>query len=423
MKRGAFTAVVRIVTRSLRQHAVSSSITALSVALACGLTMAVFVIDRQASTAFISGGRGFDAVLGARGSALQLVLNSVFHLETSPGNIPWKMYTALRDDPRVSLAIPYAVGDNYQGFRIVGTTLDIFEKYELRPGQKLRLLSGGKVFDPQQRQAVLGSETARRTGLSVGSTFNSYHGLSYRADMQHPDRFEVVGIVEPTGGPMDRVVWVPIDSIYRMTGHSLAGSGQTYTPQAGQEIPDESKEVSAVMLKFRGAATGFAMDATINRQGNAATLAWPIAKVVAEVFEKVGWVSKVLSLVACMVVIVAAGSILAAMYNTMNERRRELAILRALGAPRRILFTAIVTEAGAVAACGVIAGFVVYAAILAIVASIVRDQTGVILEVWQPDPVMWRVPLGMIVLGALAGVVPAIKAYRTDVASNIGPLS
>ena len=423
MKRGALSAVLRIVTRSLRQHAVSSAITALSVALACGLTMAVFVIDRQASASFISGGRGFDAVLGARGSALQLVLNSVFHLETSPGNIPWKMYQTLRDDPRVSLAIPYAVGDNYKGFRIVGTTLDLFEKYEPRPGQKLRLLAGGKVFDPQQRHAVLGSEAARRTGLRIGSVFNSYHGLSYRADAQHPDQFEVVGILEPTAGPMDRVVWVPIESVYRMTGHTLRGAGQVFTPVQGQEIPDEHKEVSAVMLKFRGSATGFTMDATINRQGNAATLAWPIAKVVAEVFEKVGWISKVLSLVACMVVIVAAGSILAAMYNTMNERRRELAILRALGAPRRILFTAIVTEAAAVAACGVLGGFVVYAAILATVASIVRTQTGVMLDVWQPNAMLWQVPVGMILLGALAGIVPAIKAYRTDVASNIGPLS
>src|SRR5205085_7479680 len=108
-----------LVRRSLRQHALSSVVTCVSVALAAGLTMAVFAINRQTYDAFTGGEAGFDAVLGARGSQLQLVLNTVFHLETSPGNIPWSMYTAIAAHPRVTLAIPYAVGDNYKGYRIV----------------------------------------------------------------------------------------------------------------------------------------------------------------------------------------------------------------------------------------------------------------------------------------------------------------
>ena len=115
-------ALVLIVRRSLRQHALSTSITVLSAALASGLVMAVFAVAAQSRAAFAGGPVGFDAVLGARGSETQLVLNTVFHLETSPGNIPWSMYTALQEDRRVELAIPYAVGDNYKGFRIVGTT-------------------------------------------------------------------------------------------------------------------------------------------------------------------------------------------------------------------------------------------------------------------------------------------------------------
>src|SRR5438874_8056484 len=119
-----------LVRRSLRQHALSSAVTIVSVGLAAGLTMAVFAINNQTYEAFTGGQVGFDAVLGARGSQLQLVLNTVFHLETSPGNIPWEMYTAVQKDPRVALAIPYAVGDNYRGFRIVGTTEEMFTKFE-----------------------------------------------------------------------------------------------------------------------------------------------------------------------------------------------------------------------------------------------------------------------------------------------------
>src|SRR5213592_941143 len=136
------TGILLIVRRSLRQHALSTFITILSVALASGLVMAVFSVKQQTHEAFTGNSMGFDAVLGARGSQLQLVLNTVFHLETSPGNIPWKYYTALKKDPRVALAVPYAVGDNLRGFRIVGTSTQIFTDFEYQEGKKLTPESG-----------------------------------------------------------------------------------------------------------------------------------------------------------------------------------------------------------------------------------------------------------------------------------------
>src|SRR5260221_14230844 len=134
---GSFSRLSLMVRRSLRQHALSTAVTVFAAALATGLVMSVFAINAQAYKAFAGGNLGFDAVLGARGSQLQLVLNTVFHLETSPGNIPWEMYTTMQKDPRVALAIPYAVGDNYKGFRIVGTTEEMFTKFEYQKGKKL----------------------------------------------------------------------------------------------------------------------------------------------------------------------------------------------------------------------------------------------------------------------------------------------
>ena len=128
-------ALLLIVRRSLREHALSTTVTVFSAALASGLVMAVFAVAAQSRAAFAGGPVGFDAVLGARGSATQLVLNTIFHLETSPGNIPWSLYTEVRDDRAVTLAIPYAVGDNYRGLRIVGTTAEIFTKFEYVKGQ------------------------------------------------------------------------------------------------------------------------------------------------------------------------------------------------------------------------------------------------------------------------------------------------
>jgi putative ABC transport system permease protein len=412
-----------LVRRSLRQHALSTLVTVLAVALASGLVMAVFSIKNQTYDAFTGGNAGFDAVLGARGSQLQLVLNTVFHLETSPGNLPWEMYRAIAADPGVALAIPYAVGDNYEGYRIVGTTLEMFTKFQNQQGRTFHTQPGGRFFDADRREAVIGSFAAARTGLTVGSTFNPYHGLIFDESKRHQEQYTVVGVLEPTNSPSDRVIWIPIEGVYRMSGHVLRRGGETFKAEEGEEIPEEHREVSAVMLKLADSQAGIYLDQTINRQGRRATLAWPIGKVMADLFDKIGWVNRVLEMVAYLVVVVAAGTILASLYNTMNERRRELAILRSLGARKTTVFSAIVLEATTITALGTVGGYLVYTLILSGAYVIVRAQTGVVLDVLRIEPALLLTPLGMLIVGALAGLVPAFKAYRTDVASNLVPTS
>lgn len=203
-----------IVRRSLRQHLLSTSITVLSTALAVGLVMAVFAISEQSRRAFAGGQLGFDAVLGARGSQLQLVLNTVFHLETSPGNIPWSMYEDIAKDPGVELALPYAVGDNYQGFRIVGTSGDIFDRFEFQEDRKFQFQAGGRAFDSSRREAVLGSTVAGKTGLALGETFQPSHGVTGKSgETVHEEEYVVVGVLEPTQSPSDRVIWIPIEGV------------------------------------------------------------------------------------------------------------------------------------------------------------------------------------------------------------------
>ncbi|MCH8859120.1 MAG: ABC transporter permease [Proteobacteria bacterium] len=496
-----------IVRRSLRQHALSSLVTALSVALAVGLLMAVFSLKTQTYAAFTGRQVGYDAVLGARGSRLQLVLNTVFHLETSPGTIPWSLYQQvkqkllftvpwvdfqhdlgkgvfsekLRDafvkqeiklpdsvtietknegkkwritaedeayivkkedgtlniyedetlniygqNPLVELAVPYAVGDNYRGFRIVGTTEEIFTKFEYQQGRRFEIQATdpiGRFFNPKHHEAVIGSYVAQKTDLRVGDRINAYHGVVFDEDQKHPGWYLVTGILAPTNTPSDHVIWIPIEGIFRMKGHVLHGAGEKYKARPDQEIPDRHKELSAVMLKFYSQDDGFSLDKEISKQGKVATLAWPIGKVMADLFDKIDWVYRVLALVAYLVVVVAAASIMASIYNTMNERRREFAILRALGARRRTVFSAIVLEATVIAEVGTLLGFLVYAGFMIGAAALIRAQTGVVLDVLQPHAVLWLGPMGMIALGGLAGIVPAFKAYATDVATNLAPVS
>ena len=385
--------------------------------------MAVIGIKAQSVAAFTGGQIGFDAVLGARGSPLQLVLNTVFHLETSPGNIPWTMYQTMKNDPRVELAVPYALGDNYRGFRIVGTETTLFTKFEYRDSVRFRTQGNGRFFDPTRQEAVLGSYAAQKLGLRIGDNFNPYHGLVFDKSMRHDEQYTVVGVLEPTNSPSDRAIWIPIEGIYRMEGHVLRGDGEDYVAKPGQDIPDEHREVSAVMLKFRNPQIGFMMDATINKQGKVATLAWPIGAVMARLFDKIGWINQILALVSYLVVVVAGGSILASVYNSINERRREFAILRSLGARRKTVFAVIVLEAASIAALGVILGFIVYGAIFTSASAIVRAQTGIVLELLKFHFVFILAPICVILLGTVAGVVPAVKAYQTDVATNLTPVS
>lgn len=396
-----------IIYRSLRQHALSTLVTAGSIALAAGLLMVVWMVKAQSQKAFLETSTGFDAVLGARGSKLQIVLNSIFHLEASPGNVSAADYQQIRRDPRVKTAIPLALGDNYYGFRVVGTIEDLFTKVEYTKGRKYQIEPGGRLFAGASREAVVGSFVAEKLKLKVGDTFKPYHGLVYVANAQHEDVFTITGVLAPTNTPADKVIWIPLSGIQTMSGHDAKFA----------------TDVSAVLIQFRTPTAGLMMDMMYNKQGNRLTLAYPVAAIISDLFGKIGWFDRVLALVAYLVALVAAGSVLASIYASMSARRRDLAILRSLGARRRTIFAAVVAEAATIGAIGAVLGFVFYFALLAAVAGVIRNQTGVVIDIASTHAILWIAPLAMIGLCALGGLVPAMKAYRVPVAETLAPTS
>lgn len=401
-----------IVTRSMREHALSTVITVGAAALASGLVMAVLTIHSATSEAFAGSSSSYDAILGPPGGQGQLVLNTLFHLDASQGNLPWSMYRAIAEDPGVERAVPYALGDNFRGHRIIGTTLAAFE------GRAL--IAPGEWFDPGSRQAVVGAAVAQATGLVRGSVFQPSHGLTYDPEdpRRHDTPFVVSGVMAPTGGPDDRAIFIPIEGVFRMDGHELRGSGEAVDPGEfrGAEIPDEHKEVSAVLLRFRrgGVNPGLRLNYEVNVAGDRATLAWPIAQVLADLHRKLFWAIEVLRIVAVMVVVVAAGALLASLHNTMNERRRELAILRSLGASRALVVGTVVGEAAVIALLGAALGFAVEWAILQRVGATLLTTTGVLLGDGAGGAAHLWTPVGMLLVGGAAGAIPAVKAYAVD---------
>ena len=394
-----------IVYKSLRQHLLSTVVTALSIALAGGLLMSVWVVKEQSDAAFSQQDAGFDAVLGARGARLQLVLNAIFHLEASPGNLKWNDYEDIKKHRAVASALPIAVGDNYLGYRLVGTLTNLFD-VEYTEGRKYEV-ARGRQFEQGYAEAVVGSFVAQRLGMKVGDTFHPYHGLIFDEKQEHAETYVVTGIMKPSNTPADRVIWIPLEGIQNMKGHD----------------PKSANDISAVLVKLKSPIAGQMLDLMYNKQGNRLTFAWPISQVVAGLFDKIAWFDKILALVAWLIALVATASVLASIYNSMNERRRDIAILRALGARGSTIFSAIVMESAAIAALGALGSFAVYAGIMNGAATVIRAQTGVVLLPWQFTDVMIWVPAAMIGMAAVAGIIPAIKAYRTNVAENLLPVS
>jgi putative ABC transport system permease protein len=259
------------------------------------------------------------------------------------------------------------------------------------------------------REAVVGSFAAARLGLRRGDRFQPYHGLRFNEAEQHEESYVVVGILEPSNTPADRVLWIPLRGVQRMSGHD----------------PRATEELSAVLVRLKGGSplAGKQLEARYNREETRLMFAWPIAQIMARLFDKIAWFDRVLALIAYLVALLATGSILASVHNSLNERRRDIAILRALGAHRRTIFGAVVLEAASIAALGMALGYAIHGTITWGAAHLIRAQTGVVLDPLAFHPVLVWAPLAMLALSALAGVVPATKAYRTDVATNLAPPS
>ncbi|HEX7899319.1 MAG TPA: ABC transporter permease [Planctomycetota bacterium] len=376
-----------IVLRSLAQRRLSSILTAASIALGVAVTVAVLALKAQAREGFRQSAVSHDLVVGAKGSRLQLVLNTVFHLDRSPGNIPRALADRLATDRRVKSAVPISLGDVHQGHRVVATTNAFFDGLPLAAGA---LFKG-------EFQAVLGSRVAG----ALGSKLQVRHGGE--TGETHAETWTVVGTLAPTGTAVDRAIYIDFESFYHIAEHAQ---------------PDQ---ISAVLVRTRGFSATKDLAFDLNR-GTEAMAVEP-AEVVVELFEMVGQIDILLLAVAGLVIAVAAVSILVSIYNSMAERRRSIAIMRALGARRLQILSIVVLEAKLLSLIGGAAGLLLGHLLVAAAGGVLAARAGVAVSAWAVRPEEFLVLIGVVALGGLAGVIPAVRAYRTDIADGLSPTS
>jgi putative ABC transport system permease protein len=383
-----------IVLKNIAQRKLSSTLTAASIGLGVAVVVAVLALRAQARAGFGQSAFGYELVVGGKGSSLQLVLNTVYHMDRSQGNLALERYQELAAHKAVTQAIPVAVGDSVRGARIVGTTDAFFTMFNAG--------IEGRPFKEGAFEAVLGSSAAARTGLKIGDAFQASHGVE-DAGAVHDEQWTVVGVMKPTSTPNDRAIFITLGSFYHIKDHR------------------QTSGLSAVIVKTRSEGSALQLLYDLNLLPDV-TAASP-ATVMAEFFDKFDWVPMLLLAVSGLVVVMAAVSVFVAIYNSMSERRRPIAIMRALGARRGTVLSIVILEAAALSLFGALGGLAFGHLLTAAAGGAISARSGVPISALAFHPQELGVVAGVLVLGALAGLLPALKAYRTDIADGLSPSS
>lgn len=436
--------IFTIVRKNLTKRSLSTSLTILSVAVGVGLVLAVTTIQKQTEDAYRQTSAGFDLILAAKGSAMQTTLNTMYHLETSTGVIPYALYEAALRDPRVEYAYPLYVGDSYRGIRVVGTSESFLRFGEPIKAQSFRL-EEGRAFSGLF-EVVLGSNAAQRTSLSIGDTLTISHGLVEVAEgaeaMDHDHLpVTIVGILQPTGTAHDNVIFTDYKTTTAL--HSVEFQNHLHADDhdhvhSADEI--EVKQLDAVMLRMKNPQAALQLAGLINYptpdnpfmrmqmardpffQFKTIIMAVIPAQQISALLSIVGNAERVLKWVSSFVIVVALLSVLIALYNTMEGRRRDLAIFRTLGARRTTLLWIMMFESSAIVLIGSALGWLGGQLLVSSLAPFLLDSAGIVVRAFQHDSGALLVILGMIGIGILIGMVPGIKAYRNDPVQNLSPI-
>ena len=425
----------------------------LSIALGVALLVATFVLLGLFERLFRQTGSGYDLIAGPRGSEVQLVTSIVYRIEKPIDAIPYRFYTQVRDDPRVEHAIPLAVGDNTNvgNFPIVGTTARYFVvPATRRGGEAVPFQLRGEVLSGPW-DAVIGAEVARTNGWTIGSQFQLLHS---GADAHvHDEKFTVVGVLEPTGTPNDRTAFISLAGFLALDEHGLSieeaiekearffGETNEAVQQryAGQleglekhgnhyhgDVPDLLYQVSAALLttKSKGAddlsgqMRSFDLRNNLNQMPTAMAVN-PVSIMTKFTDRVIGPLEQGLSLIAAIVIVVTAIGVFVSIYNSMADRRREIGIMRALGARRGTVLGIILAEAALLCVLGGVLGLVLGHLGVFALSPLVSRETGITINPLAFETAELYVFPVLLVLGLIAGVLPGLTAYRTDVASAL----
>lgn len=432
-----------IIRRSMFGRMFSTVTTVLTVAVAVALMLTLLSLRDSGRQAFERGTGNMDFLISRDPSALVSVLNGVYYANPPQQVIPWAKYEQIANNPRYfffdadgdasndvevppGYAIPIAVGDTYRSLPVVGTASEYFRLFHPTVDGPFQV-AGGELFDADF-EVVVGSRAAEITGLKIGDRIALTHGTGEGAHLHTEYPFEVVGILEPTASPHDRALFITLESSWIIHAHDrrIALGGAEDDLATAEDVSDDDRLITGIYAKVAtrpGRGVSAAMQSVQNqlRSDTSINVAQPAAEVT-RLFSIVSNIDQVFLGMAAVVMLSSGIAIMLAMYNSAEQRRRQIAILRVLGCSRPRIFGLVMTESAIIGLIGAAVGIVVSTVATDVVAGVMRERLGVIVTPSVGAQWLLSIIMATVFLACIAGLVPSIMAYRTPVARNLRPV-
>ncbi|WP_107495616.1 ABC transporter permease [Thalassobius sp. I31.1] len=411
--------IFRLALASLRARALTVGMTMLAIALSVALFLGVEKVRTGAKASFADTISGTSLIVGARSGSVQLLLYSVFRIGNATNNVTWESYQDIAARPEVDWIVPISLGDSHRQFRVMGTTAAFFEHYKYRRGRALEVAQGvvmDDLFD-----AVIGADVAATLGYSEDDPIVVAHGLA--SFTEHEDQpFRVAGILERTGTPVDRTVIVSLEAIEAIHvdwGNGAKTQGQSTPIDEIRQMDLEPGAITAALIGVKSPLQTFALQRAINEYRQEPLLAILPGVALQELWGIVGIAETALLAVSAMVVVTALIGMMATLFSSLSERRREMAIFRAMGATPVTVLSLLVLEAMVTAAVGAILGLGLLYLGLVVAQPVVDAAFGLWLPIEAPGLRDMLVLLAMVLAGAIVSLIPAIRAYRISLADGM----
>lgn len=412
--------LITLAWKSLLNRKFTALLTICAIALSVAMLLAVERVRTDARQSFTSTISGTDLIVGARSGAIQLLLYSVFHIGNATNNVSWDSYREIAGHTLVDWAVPISLGDSHRGFRVMGTSRAYFEHYRYARARGLAFAAGEPFNDVFE--AVVGADVAARLGYGIGDQIVVSHGAGNVSFVQHDDKpFTITGVLNRTGTPVDRTVVVSLEGI-----EAIHVGWQAGTPPA-DEIPAEEVremdltpgEITAFLLGLESRIAVFQLQRAINDYKKEPLLAIIPGVALQQLWELMGVAERALLIISGFVVAIGLVGMLAMILSGLNERRREMAILRSVGARPAHVFALLLSEAVLLAACGLFLGVGLLFLLLLLGQPVIEDRFGLLLSIRMLSSREFMMLAGVLI-GALGmGILPAYRAYRFSLADGL----
>lgn len=407
--------------RSFLNRRATALLTLLTIACSVTLLLGVERVQNEAKQSFASTISGTDLIVGARTGAVQLLLYSVFRIGDATNNIRWQTYQELSGNPNVAFAVPVSLGDSHRGYRVVGTTADFFAHYQYGAKRRLSFAQGASFDDLYD--VVLGAEVAAALGYQLAAPVVLAHGTGRVSFVNHDDKpFRVVGILGRTGTPVDRALYVSLEAIEAIHIDFSSGvqlPGRRVDADAARAADLTPKQITAVYLGLNSKVAVFGLQRQINEYRGEPLLAILPGATLQQLWSLLSVAENALKIIAAFVVLAGLLGMLATSLSGLAQRRREMAILRALGARPQHVVGLLMLETLVLTGAGIALGVLLLYAAIVLSAPWVEAQYGIYLSLSGLSLTSWKMLALILGLALLMSIVPGYKAYRDALADGL----